>query len=71
MRTRLLGFTAAVILAAPGPIAPAAHAAVVAQTATPSVDPKACEEGKGTVEYESSDGSWVCIGGKHDGKPIA
>ncbi|MFG2985090.1 hypothetical protein ACGFYQ_28165 [Streptomyces sp. NPDC048258] len=70
MRTRLLGFTAAVILAALGPVAPAAHAAVVAQTAPPSVDPKACEEGKGTVEYQS-DGSWVCIGGKHDGKPIA
>ncbi|MGW6708039.1 hypothetical protein ACWGDE_24545 [Streptomyces sp. NPDC054956] len=71
MRTRLAGITAAVVLAVLGPVSAAAHAAVVEPTPTPSVDGKACEEGAGTVEYDSPTGAWVCVGGTHDGKPVA
>ncbi|MFG2293955.1 hypothetical protein [Streptomyces sp. NPDC048603] len=68
MRRRLLGFTAAVILAALGPIVPVAHATVVAQVPPPPVDGQMCEDGGGVVLYDS--GSWVCVGGAHDGKPV-
>lgn len=60
MRTRLLGFTAAVILAALGAMGPVAQAA----------DGPTCVAGHGTVEYDSSTGLWTCMGGKHDGEPI-
>lgn len=64
MRTRLLGFTAAVILAALGAMGP------VAQAAVPSVDGQTCMAGGGSVEYDSGAGLWSCIGGDHDGEPI-
>ncbi|MEV0410454.1 hypothetical protein AB0I68_06455 [Streptomyces sp. NPDC050448] len=65
MRTRLLGFTAAVILAVLGVMSPAAQAAV------PAVDAHTCTDvGKGSVEYNSATGLWTCIGGKYDGEPI-
>ncbi|GEC07103.1 hypothetical protein SSP24_47580 [Streptomyces spinoverrucosus] len=64
MRTRLLGLTAAVILAALGAMGP------VAQAAVPAVDGPTCVAGHGTVEYDSSTGLWTCMGGKHDGEPI-
>ncbi|MFH9793524.1 hypothetical protein [Streptomyces virginiae] len=64
MRARLLGLTAAAIFAALGVMAPAA------QAAPPAIDGQMCTEEGGTVEYESTKGSWVCVDGKHDGKPI-
>ncbi|MFE5675943.1 hypothetical protein ACFQ7B_37820 [Streptomyces erythrochromogenes] len=64
MRARLLGFTAAAILAALAVMAPAAQAAV------PAIDGQMCTEEGGTVEYESTKGSWICVDGKHNGKPI-
>ncbi|GAA0292372.1 hypothetical protein GCM10010302_33740 [Streptomyces polychromogenes] len=70
MRTRLAGFTIAVVLAALGPVSPAAHSAVAAPTPAPSVDGKTCEDGQGKVVYDSTTGGWVCAGGKQDGKPV-
>ncbi|MCX5197829.1 hypothetical protein OOK31_28735 [Streptomyces sp. NBC_00249] len=70
MRTRLVGFTAAVTLAVLGPVSPAAHAALAAPTPAPSIDGRTCEDGTGTVEYEPNTGTWVCVGGTHDGSPI-
>ncbi|MFE2283648.1 hypothetical protein ACFXDJ_05665 [Streptomyces sp. NPDC059443] len=64
MRTRLLSFIAAMMLAALGAVAPVAHAAA------PTIDGQTCMDGKGTVEYESAKGSWICVDGKYDGKPI-
>ncbi|MFE7182347.1 hypothetical protein [Streptomyces erythrochromogenes] len=64
MRTRLPGLIAAVMLAALGAIAPAAQAALS------DIDGDTCVSGGGTVEYESTKGSWICVDGKHNGKPI-
>ncbi|MEV6954400.1 hypothetical protein [Streptomyces sp. NPDC051183] len=65
MRARLLGFAAAVVLAALGVIGP------VAQAAVPAIDGPTCVADKvGKVEYDSSTGLWTCIGGKYDGEPI-
>ncbi|MCX4630422.1 MULTISPECIES: hypothetical protein [unclassified Streptomyces] len=64
MRTRLLGLIAAVILAALGAVAP------VAQAALPAIDGQTCMDGGGTVEYESTQGSWICVDGSYNGKPI-
>ncbi|MFD0267003.1 hypothetical protein ACFVGY_10445 [Streptomyces sp. NPDC127106] len=64
MRTRLIGFIAAVILAAPGAMTHGAQAAV------PAIDGNTCIKGGGSVEYESTKGSWVCVDGDFNGKPI-
>ncbi|MFD9478629.1 MULTISPECIES: hypothetical protein [Streptomyces] len=64
MRTRLLGFIAAVMLAGLGALVPAAHAAV------PTIDGQTCMDGGGSVEYESAQGSWICVDGSYNGKPI-
>ncbi|MGW7100067.1 hypothetical protein [Streptomyces sp. NPDC054838] len=64
MRTRLLGFVSALVLAALGATVPAAQAAV------PTATGPACVAGKGKVVYDSGTGLWTCIGGKYDGEPI-
>lgn len=64
MRTRLLGLTAAVMLAALCALAP------VAQAAAPVIDGNTCVSGGGTVEYESTKGSWICVDGTYDNRPI-
>ncbi|PWK74883.1 hypothetical protein BCL76_101617 [Streptomyces sp. CG 926] len=64
MRTRLLGFIAAVILAGLGAAAP------VVQAAVPAIDGQRCMDGGGSVEYESAKGSWICVDGSYNGKPI-
>ncbi len=64
MRTRLLGFIAAVILAGLGAVGS------VAQAAVPRVDGQTCVSGGGTVEYDSGSGLWSCVGGTHGGQPI-
>ncbi|MCX4628746.1 hypothetical protein [Streptomyces sp. NBC_01443] len=64
MRTRLLGFTAAVILAVFGAMSPAAHASL------PAPDVPTCTQGGGTAEYNAATGQWTCIGGSHNGEPI-
>ncbi|MEU4358614.1 hypothetical protein [Streptomyces virginiae] len=64
MRARLLGLTAAALFAVLAVTAPAAQAAV------PAIDGQMCTEEGGTVEYESTKGSWVCVDGKYNGKPI-
>ncbi|MEU9145294.1 hypothetical protein [Streptomyces sp. NPDC048349] len=64
MRTRMLAFTAALVLAALGAAVP------VAQSAVPAVPGPTCESTKGTVEYDSVTGQYVCEGGKHDGERI-
>ncbi len=65
MRTRLLEIIAAVVLTVVGALAPAAQAAAV-----PAIDGDTCMRGKGTVEYESTRDSWICVDGKYDGEPI-
>lgn len=65
MRTRLLGFTAAVILAVLGAVGP------VAQAAVSGVDGHKCMSNGGEVKYDSGTGLWTCIGGKYDGEPIS
>ncbi|MFE9463832.1 hypothetical protein ACFYNW_09205 [Streptomyces virginiae] len=66
MRTRLLEITAAVVLTVFGAaLAPAAQAATV-----PAIDGDKCMQGKGSVEYESTRDSWVCVDGTYDGEPI-
>ena len=65
MRTRLLAFTAAVIIAALGAMGP------VAQAAVPGVGGQKCMAGGGKVKYDSGTGLWTCIGGKYDGEPIS
>ncbi|MBT2408107.1 MULTISPECIES: hypothetical protein [unclassified Streptomyces] len=67
MRTRLLGFTAALMLAALGAVGPVAQAAVPAVTA---IGGPACVKGGGTVEYDSGAGIWKCVRGSHDGESI-
>ncbi|MFJ3724244.1 hypothetical protein ACIPYQ_16940 [Streptomyces sp. NPDC090045] len=64
MRARLLGFTAALVLAVLGATAP------VAQAAVPAVTGPACADGDGTVEYDSTAGQWICLGGTYDGELI-
>ncbi|MFE5806003.1 hypothetical protein [Streptomyces sp. NPDC056491] len=61
MRTRLLGFTTAVVLAVLGAAVPAAQAAAV-----PAVTGPTCIKGQGTVEYDSTTGLYTCIGGTYD-----
>ncbi|MFD5880980.1 hypothetical protein NRK68_09090 [Streptomyces yangpuensis] len=63
MRTRLLALIAAAILAALGVTTPAAQAAV-------AIDGQMCTDGGGTVEYESTKNSWICVDGTHNGKSI-
>ncbi|WP_030718959.1 hypothetical protein [Streptomyces sp. NRRL F-2580] len=64
MRARLLGFTAALVLAALGATVP------VAQAAVPAVTGPVCVDGSGTVEYDSTAGQWICLGGAYDGELI-
>ncbi|MBT2447443.1 hypothetical protein J7F03_10220 [Streptomyces sp. ISL-43] len=65
MRRRILGFTAALVLAVLGAAVP------VAQAAAPAVTGPECIADKvGKVEYDSGTGLWTCIGGEHDGEPI-
>ncbi|MFD7559039.1 hypothetical protein [Streptomyces sp. NPDC059533] len=64
MRRRILGFTAALVLAVLGAAAPAA------QAAAPTVTGQECESQGGTVEYNSATALDTCVGGKQDGKPI-
>lgn len=64
MRTRLLGFIAAVTVAALGAMAP------VAQAAVPGVDAQKCVSAGGSVEYDSGTGLWTCIGGDYNGEAI-
>lgn len=64
MRTRLLGFTTAVVLAVLGAAVPAAHAAAPAVTGTE------CKRYGGSEEYVSTTGLWTCIGGTYDGELI-
>lgn len=65
MRRRILGFTAALVLAVLGTAVPVASAVV------PSVTGPECVADKvGKVEYDSSTGLWTCIGGALDGEPI-
>ncbi|MGW0749037.1 hypothetical protein [Streptomyces sp. NPDC002587] len=65
MRTRLLGFAAAVILAVLGTMGSAAQAAV------PGVDGHTCIAKGGKVQYDSDTGLWMCIGGKYADEPIS
>ncbi|MEU3407995.1 hypothetical protein ABZ766_29170 [Streptomyces sp. NPDC006670] len=65
MRTRFLGFTAALLLAAFGASVPAAQAVVPAVTG-----PECVADGVGKVVYDSATGLWICAGGQNDGKPI-
>ncbi|WP_404959411.1 hypothetical protein [Streptomyces sp. 147326] len=64
MRTRLLGFAAALVLAVLGATAP------IAQAAVPAVAGPTCVDGSGTVEYDSTAGQWICVGGEYDGELI-
>ncbi|MFJ6782013.1 hypothetical protein [Streptomyces yangpuensis] len=64
MRTRLLGMVVVVVLAALGGVTP------VAQAAVPAIGGQKCVDGGGSVEYESTKGSWICIDGTYDGQPI-
>ncbi len=64
MRTRLLGFIAAVMVAGLAATAP------VAQAAVPAIDGQTCMDGRGTVEYESAQDSWICVDGIYDGQSI-
>ncbi|UQX04596.1 hypothetical protein [Streptomyces sp. RerS4] len=65
MRRRILGFTAALVLAVLGAAVPVVSAAVPAVTG-----PDCIADKMGKVEYDSSTGLWTCIGGAHDGEPI-
>ncbi|WP_328928313.1 hypothetical protein OG429_29730 [Streptomyces sp. NBC_00190] len=64
MRRRLLGFAAAVIMAALGTMGS------VAQAAVPGVDEPTCTKTGGKVQYDSDTGLWICVGGKYDDEPI-
>lgn len=64
MRTRVLGFIAALILAALGATVP------VTQAAVPAVTGPVCVDEGGKVEYDSTTGLWTCIGGAYDGEAI-
>ncbi|KOU83475.1 hypothetical protein ADK94_21075 [Streptomyces sp. XY593] len=65
MRTRLPGAIAAALLIVSGALAPAVQA-----TAVPTVDGQTCIDGRGSVEYESTQDSWICVGGSYDGQRI-
>ncbi|MFE4258794.1 hypothetical protein [Streptomyces sp. NPDC056883] len=65
MRRRILGFTAALVLAVLGTAVPATSA--VAPTVTGA---ECIADQVGTVEYDSGTGLYTCIGGAHDGEPI-
>ncbi|MGR4882738.1 hypothetical protein ACIPUC_25500 [Streptomyces sp. LARHCF249] len=56
MRTRLLGFTAALVLAAFGAAVP------VAQAAVPVVTGPDCVADGGKVEYDATVGLYRCVG---------
>ncbi|WP_407840761.1 hypothetical protein ACE1OC_37475 [Streptomyces sp. DSM 116496] len=65
MRRRILGFTAALVLAVLGTAVPVASAAV------PTVTGAECTADQvGKVEYDSGTGLYTCIGGAYDGEPI-
>ncbi|THA44958.1 hypothetical protein [Streptomyces sp. A1136] len=64
MRTRIIGFISALVLASLGAAVP------VAQAVVPTATGPACVAGKGRVVYDSGTGLWTCIGGKYDGEPI-
>ncbi|MFJ8012607.1 hypothetical protein [Streptomyces sp. NPDC096339] len=64
MRRRILGFTAALVLAVLGSAAPAA------QANAPTVTGPECVRQKGTLHYDSATALWTCIGGTHDGESI-
>ncbi|MFD0357391.1 hypothetical protein ACFVHW_27170 [Streptomyces sp. NPDC127110] len=66
MRTRLLGLTAVVVLAVLGATGAAA------QSAVPAVDAQTCVAHRGTVEYDSASGLWICVNpdGPYDGESI-
>lgn len=66
MRTRLLGFSAAVVVAVLALLGPAAQAA----TPGPGVDAQTCVSGGGSVEYDSATGQWTCVGGTYNTTPI-
>ncbi|MCX4526409.1 MULTISPECIES: hypothetical protein [unclassified Streptomyces] len=65
MRTRLLAFAAAVILATLGVVAPGVEAAV------PRVDVQTCQAEGGGAQYDATRGGWTCVGGSHDGEAIS
>ncbi|MEU9301783.1 hypothetical protein [Streptomyces sp. NPDC048269] len=64
MRTRILAFTAALVLSALGAAVP------VAQAAAPAVPGPTCESKYGKVEYDSATGLYTCVGGEYDGERI-
>ncbi|MFI5984626.1 hypothetical protein ACIBEA_27590 [Streptomyces sp. NPDC051555] len=64
MRTRLLGFVAAVVLAVLGAAGPPA------QAAAPAITGPQCVAGGGTLQYDSVAAGWVCVGGSQDTEPI-
>lgn len=64
MRTRLLGFISAVVLAVLGATVPAA------QAAAPAVTGPECTRSHGSVEYISTTGLYTCIGGAYDSELI-
>lgn len=64
MRTRILAFTAALVLAALGAAVP------VAQAAAPAIPGPTCTAAGGTVEYDSGTGQYKCADGEHDGELI-
>ncbi|MGW6575056.1 hypothetical protein ACWGAN_23245 [Streptomyces sp. NPDC054945] len=64
MRTRILTFAAALVLAALGAAVP------VAQATAPAIPGPMCTAGGGTAEYDSATGQWTCNDGVHDGELI-
>ncbi|MCB5183293.1 hypothetical protein [Streptomyces antimicrobicus] len=68
MRTRLLGFLVAALLAVLAAAAPTVQAAD--PSPTPTVTSQECTAGGGSVEYDSDKGQWSCIGGEHDGEAV-
>ncbi|MFD9481349.1 hypothetical protein [Streptomyces nojiriensis] len=64
MRTRILAFAAALVLAALGVAVP------VAQAAAPAIPRPTCTAAGGAVEYDPTTGQWTCSGGVHDGELI-
>jgi hypothetical protein len=67
MRTRLLGFAAALMLAALSAMGAIAQAAT---DAAPAVDRPTCEKGLGRVQYDPVSGIWICVGGTYNGESI-
>ncbi|WP_030727630.1 hypothetical protein [Streptomyces sp. NRRL S-237] len=64
MRTRILAFATALVLAALGAAVP------VAQAAAPAVTGTECKASGGTVEYISTTGLWTCLNGGYNGELI-